>query len=227
MGSGGGIYAIGSQFINNGVGYGSTGGLTAIRGVLNGDPASPNSFVGNGKAINNTSRDIIPARDNWWNSPTGSTAGNNPEGTGDVAIGADFIPFVSSKPDYASDKPPVVRFHKPFHTVGAARLHNEAPPLSNLQVIQGSIYGFLGPNGAGKTTTLKLILGLLKKQHGEISVFGKPFENLQYLLSLQSYMISLDKIDSIEKDRIKIRDRIIPISETYKRRFFDLINHSK
>jgi lantibiotic transport system ATP-binding protein len=48
--------------------------------------------------------------------------------------------------------------------------------LVNLQVIEGSIYGFLGPNGAGKTTTLKLILGLLKKQCGEISVFGKPFE---------------------------------------------------
>ena len=47
--------------------------------------------------------------------------------------------------------------------------------LVNLQVIEGSIYGFLGPNGAGKTTTLKLILGLLKKQHGEIYLFGKPF----------------------------------------------------
>ena len=45
----------------------------------------------------------------------------------------------------------------------------------NLQVIEASIYGFLGPNGAGKTTTLKLILGLLVKQHGEITVFGKSF----------------------------------------------------
>ena len=45
----------------------------------------------------------------------------------------------------------------------------------NLQVIEGSIYGFLGPNGAGKTTTLKLILGLLRKQHGEIYVFGELF----------------------------------------------------
>lgn len=45
----------------------------------------------------------------------------------------------------------------------------------NLQVPGGSIYGFLGPNGAGKTTTLKLLLGLLRKQEGEISVFGKPF----------------------------------------------------
>ena len=45
----------------------------------------------------------------------------------------------------------------------------------NLQVVEGSIYGFLGPNGAGKTTTLKLILGLLKKQHGDITIFGKSF----------------------------------------------------
>ena len=46
----------------------------------------------------------------------------------------------------------------------------------NLQIIDGSIYGFLGPNGAGKTTTLKLILGLLKKQKGEILIFGKPLK---------------------------------------------------
>lgn len=55
---------------------------------------------------------------------------------------------------------------------------NEAALSSvNLQVSEGTIYGFLGPNGAGKTTTLKLVLGLLKKQHGEILVFGKPFAN--------------------------------------------------
>jgi ABC-type multidrug transport system ATPase subunit len=46
----------------------------------------------------------------------------------------------------------------------------------NLNVSEGSIYGFLGPNGAGKTTTLKLILGLLRKQSGQILLFGKPLE---------------------------------------------------
>jgi ABC-type multidrug transport system ATPase subunit len=46
----------------------------------------------------------------------------------------------------------------------------------SLQVPEGSIYGFLGPNGAGKTTTLKLILGLLKKQQGDIMLRGQPFE---------------------------------------------------
>ncbi len=46
----------------------------------------------------------------------------------------------------------------------------------DLQVPQGSIYGFLGPNGAGKTTTLRLILGLLKKQRGTIAIFGQSLE---------------------------------------------------
>ena len=44
-----------------------------------------------------------------------------------------------------------------------------------LEVPPASIYGFLGPNGAGKTTTLRLVLGLLRKQQGEVSFFGKPF----------------------------------------------------
>lgn len=46
----------------------------------------------------------------------------------------------------------------------------------NLQVPTGSIYGFLGPNGAGKTTTLRLLLGLLKKQQGNVTLFGKNFQ---------------------------------------------------
>ena len=46
----------------------------------------------------------------------------------------------------------------------------------DLQVPAGSIYGFLGPNGAGKTTTLRLILGLLQAQRGEITIFGKRID---------------------------------------------------
>lgn len=36
------------------------------------------------------------------------------------------------------------------------------------------IYALLGPSGGGKTTLLKLILGRLKPQQGEISVLGLP-----------------------------------------------------
>ena len=40
----------------------------------------------------------------------------------------------------------------------------------------------------------------------------------------KSYMVALHKIESIEKNRIKILDQLIPISETYKSGFFDRIN---
>lgn len=58
------------------------------------------------------------------------------------------------------------------------RFANAEPVMHNirLQVPTGSIYGFLGQNGAGKTTTLRLVLGLLKKQQGHITIFGKSFE---------------------------------------------------
>ncbi len=42
----------------------------------------------------------------------------------------------------------------------------------------------------------------------------------------KSYMVALNKIESIEKNRIKIADQIIPVSETYKATFFLLINNS-
>ncbi len=39
----------------------------------------------------------------------------------------------------------------------------------------------------------------------------------------KSYMVALNKIVSIERNRIKIADQLIPISETYKEVFFQLI----
>ena len=44
-----------------------------------------------------------------------------------------------------------------------------------LKVPKGSIYGFLGPNGSGKSTTIRLILGLLKKNSGTVTLFGELF----------------------------------------------------
>ena len=40
----------------------------------------------------------------------------------------------------------------------------------------------------------------------------------------KSYMVALNKIDSIERSRIKIADQLIPVSETYKEAFLQLIN---
>lgn len=59
----------------------------------------------------------------------------------------------------------------------------------NLQVPKGSVYGFLGPNGSGKTTTIRLLLGLLKKESGTITLFGNTFK--------ENRIKSLSKIGSL------------------------------
>lgn len=43
----------------------------------------------------------------------------------------------------------------------------------NLNVKEGSIFGFIGQNGAGKTTTMKMILGLLSIDSGSMTVCGE------------------------------------------------------
>ena len=44
----------------------------------------------------------------------------------------------------------------------------------NLNIGTGEIFGLLGPNGSGKSTTLKMLLGLVKPDEGEILVLGSP-----------------------------------------------------
>jgi len=44
----------------------------------------------------------------------------------------------------------------------------------NLLAPEGGVYGFLGPNGAGKTTTIRMLLGLIRPDAGEVRLFGAP-----------------------------------------------------
>ncbi len=43
----------------------------------------------------------------------------------------------------------------------------------HLRVEPGDLYGFLGPNGAGKTTTMRCVLGLIRRDAGEVRIFGE------------------------------------------------------
>lgn len=45
----------------------------------------------------------------------------------------------------------------------------------SFQVPKGRIVGFIGENGAGKSTTINLILNELKKDSGEIEIFGEDY----------------------------------------------------
>ena len=48
----------------------------------------------------------------------------------------------------------------------------------SFRVPSGSIVGLIGENGAGKTTTINAALGLIKKDSGEIELFGENVEHL-------------------------------------------------
>jgi len=62
---------------------------------------------------------------------------------------------------------------------GLSKSYSGTPALRglNLAVPRGSICGFLGRNGAGKTTTLKLLLGMLRPDSGEIRLFDEAVES--------------------------------------------------
>jgi ABC-2 type transport system ATP-binding protein len=49
----------------------------------------------------------------------------------------------------------------------------------SMRLEQGQIMGFVGPNGAGKTTTIRLIMGMLGHDSGEIRVLGHPIPKEQ------------------------------------------------
>ena len=64
-----------------------------------------------------------------------------------------------------------------IETRGLTRRFGSRAAVDSLGLIvpRGCIYGFLGPNGAGKTTTIRLLLGLLRPDQGEILIHGEPF----------------------------------------------------
>ena len=47
----------------------------------------------------------------------------------------------------------------------------------NIEIKKGSIIGLIGQNGAGKTTFIKLLLDLIKKDSGDILIFGQKINN--------------------------------------------------
>ena len=59
--------------------------------------------------------------------------------------------------------------------IGLQKRFGDKEVLKGLDLVvpEHSIFGFIGKNGAGKTTTMKMILGLLKADAGEIKIGGE------------------------------------------------------
>src|SRR5918996_2125649 len=59
----------------------------------------------------------------------------------------------------------------------------------DLEVATGEVHGFVGPNGAGKTVTTRIILGLLRRDGGEVRLFdGDPWADAVQLHRRLAYV---------------------------------------
>lgn len=63
---------------------------------------------------------------------------------------------------------PVIEIRDLVKTFGSFR----ALDGLDLSVAPGEVHGFLGPNGSGKSTTIRVLLGLLRKDSGEVRLLG-------------------------------------------------------
>ncbi|MCG3157434.1 MAG: putative ABC transporter ATP-binding protein NosF [bacterium] len=105
----------------------------------------------------------------------------------------------------------------------------------------GEVFGYLGPNGAGKTTTLRILLGLVFADHGEIRLLGNAttapaaHRGVGYLpgeLQLYGNLSGLDLLDYFARFRPQqppvLRARLIEafaLEEATLRRKVKFLSH--
>ncbi|MFG2077756.1 alpha/beta fold hydrolase [Nonomuraea maritima] len=96
-------------------------------------------------------RDASPLEGNLATSPNGAT-----------------VTTASASADGGPDVPLEIR-----GLTKAYRNGERAVDGLSFRVEQGQVLGLLGPNGAGKTTTMRMMMGLIQPDEGEIRIFGE------------------------------------------------------
>ena len=128
-------------------------------------------------------------------------------------------------------------------------IENVKKTLGNREVLKGisftvemgDIFGYLGPNGAGKTTTIRILLGLLQADSGNLSILGQDInisetrrkigfvldsdglydnmtarENLEFYSRIYGLNNAKERIDKL-LDMVKLADRSEDRVHTYSR----------
>ncbi len=69
----------------------------------------------------------------------------------------------------ASQEPP------PLEVRGLVKRYGQLTAVGGVDITvrSGDVYGYLGPNGAGKTTSLRMMLGLIRPDEGQVRLFGR------------------------------------------------------
>jgi ABC-2 type transport system ATP-binding protein len=131
----------------------------------------------------------------------------------------------------------------------AIHIHEIRKKLGNREILKGvtfdvetgDIFGYLGPNGAGKTTTIRILLGLLRADSGELNVLGQDIalagtrmkigfaldpdglydtmtagENLKYYADIYDITGAVERIDKVLK-MVGLADRSADKVGTYSK----------
>ena len=72
----------------------------------------------------------------------------------------------------------------------------------SFEVEEGEIFGLIGPNGAGKSTTIRMMMNIMKSDHGSISILGRKLDenskdHLGYLPEERGFYKKLSVMESI------------------------------
>jgi ABC-2 type transport system ATP-binding protein len=111
---------------------------------------------------------------------------------------------------------------------GLRKSYGRRPAVQDvsLEVRRGEVVGLLGPNGAGKTTVIKMLLGLVRPDAGEIMLLGRPATDpaaraaVGYLPELFRYQPWLSAAEIL---RLHVRLAGVAVPRTEQRDCLDLV----
>ena len=197
IGTSGGAFVSGSQYLGNTIGHNSNGGS------LNGG-ANPNTFEGNGTGVNYSP----DARNSWWGSPTGPRVSDNPSGTGD-SIGSPstpYRPFLTSRPSYADAPPEVVLLRPSFQTDPGSKIMLRWSATDDAGIVSQRIMFSPVGNFPGSFTTVATLPGNQRSYEWTVP-------NIGFTVNGNDAFIKVVATDTTGKESFDEAEVVIPTND--------------